>query len=319
MASIRHLFYRITLFIILLYGEEGNGMYAYVLIALAAVLWGLIAIFVKGLASYGFTPMEIVTIRVTITVLILFIYGFIRYPNQMKIRLKDVHLFIGTGIISIVFFNWCYFTTINEMNVSLAVILLYTSPAFITILSFIFLKEPLPPAKIFAVIGTMIGCILIAGFSKGVVDDISLLGILVGLGAGLGYALYSIFGKFALRKYDSFTVTLYTFLISSLFLFPITKLWEKANMFLETVVLLHAFGLALFPTVIAFILYTKGLEKIESSKAGVIATVEPVVATMLGVFLFDEILTFYQVIGTLFILSAVILVNAGQKKRVPSM
>lgn len=294
-------------------------MYAYVLIALAAVLWGLIAIFVKGLASYGFTPMEIVTIRVTITVLILFIYGFIRYPNQMKIRLKDVHLFIGTGIISIVFFNWCYFTTINEMNVSLAVILLYTSPAFITILSFIFLKEPLPPAKIFAVIGTMIGCILIAGFSKGVVDDISLLGILVGLGAGLGYALYSIFGKFALRKYDSFTVTLYTFLISSLFLFPITKLWEKANMFLETVVLLHAFGLALFPTVIAFILYTKGLEKIESSKAGVIATVEPVVATMLGVFLFDEILTFYQVIGTLFILSAVILVNAGQKKRVPSM
>lgn len=294
-------------------------MFAYLLIATAAALWGLIAIFVKGLADYGFTPMEIVTIRVTVTAMILFVYGLIRYPNQMKIRVKDIHLFIGTGIFSIVFFNWCYFTTINEMNVSLAVILLYTSPAFITILSFVFLKEPLPPVKVLAVIGTMVGCILIAGFSQGLVNDITLIGILIGLGAGFGYALYSIFGKFALRKYDSYTVTFYTFLLSTLFLLPLTGLWNKWDLLLEPGVLLNGFGLALFPTVIAFILYTKGLEKIESSKAGVIATVEPVIATMLGVFLYNEILTVYQVIGTLFILSSVLLVNMGQKKRLSSL
>lgn len=108
------------------------------MIAAGASLWGLIAFFVKGLTSLGFSAMEIVTLRVVFASIILVIIGIAASRPQMKISLRDIHLFAGTGILSIVFFNWCYFTAINQLTISIAVILLYTSPAFVALLSFFF-------------------------------------------------------------------------------------------------------------------------------------------------------------------------------------
>lgn len=279
------------------------------LIALSASLWGLIAIFVRTLSKVGFTPMEIVTIRVATATLMLCFGGLFMYPKQMKIKFADVKLFVGTGICSIVLFNWCYFTTINHMNLSIAVILLYTAPAFVTVLSFFFLNERLNVIKIISVIGTLIGCIFIAGINLSETSSISTIGLITGLGAGFGYSLYSIFGKFALRKYESFTVTFYTFLIATITLIPLTGIWEKWSLIWRSDNLFWALGLGLFPTVIAYFMYTKGLEKMESSKASIIATVEPVVATLLSVIYYQEKLGIMQLIGAAFVLISVILVN----------
>lgn len=285
------------------------------MIATGASLWGIIAFFVKGLSKFGFSAMEIVAIRVTYAALILLIIGLLRFRKQMGLKkVQDIRLFIGTGIFSIVFFNFCYFTAISQMNISIAVILLYTAPAFVTILSFIFLKESLSMTKIIAVAGTIIGCILIAGVSTGN-SNITLLGIITGLGSGLGYALYTIFGKFALRKYQPFTITMYTFLVAAITLIPVTKLWEKSELLFIPHVLFYGLGLALFPTVLAFFLYTRGLEKTEGSKAAIIATVEPVVATLLGVLLYGEKLGVIQLAGALLILCSVIIVNISFKKK----
>ncbi|MFK9093398.1 DMT family transporter [Bacillus salipaludis] len=282
-------------------------------IALSASLWGIIAIFVRKLTEAGFTPMEIVTIRVVTAAILLGIIGGIKYPAQMKIKIFDIKLFIGTGICSIVLFNWCYFTAINQMNLSLAVILLYTAPAFVTILSYLLLKEKMDQTKILAVIATIVGCVLVAGVNLNAAASIRPIGILTGLGAGFGYALYTIFGKFALRKYSTFTVTLYTFFIASITLLPVTRLWDKWSRLVSGDVLLYGIGLGLFPTVIAYLLYTKGLEKVEGSKASIIATVEPVVATILSVFLYEEGFGFIQAIGSIVILLSVLIINRSKK------
>ncbi len=278
-------------------------------IAISAALWGIIAIFIRKLAGFGFTSMEIVTLRVVSAAILLGLIGMLNFKEQLKIRFSDTKYFIGTGVFSIVLFNWCYFTSINQMSLSFAVILLYTAPAFVVVLSFLFLKEKMDKMKIVSVLGTLAGCVLIAGV--GVFDTISfsLVGIITGVGAGFGYALYSIFGKFALRKYSPFTVTFYTFLVASIALLPFTSLWKKASILATGEVLFFGIGLGLFPTVLAYLLYTKGLEKMESSKAAIVATVEPVVATLLSVFLYNEGFGFMQLIGSLFILLSVILIN----------
>lgn len=286
------------------------------MISLAASLWGIIAIFVKELSDIGFTPMEIVAIRVTVAFTILFIIGVCFFSSNLKVRVKDTPIFIGSGIISIMFFNWCYFTTINRMNLSLAVILLYTSPAFVVLLSRIFFKEKWNKQKLIALIGTLLGCIFITGIGTKSTADLSIIGLLTGLGSGLGYALYTIFGKIALRSYVPFTVTFYTFMLAAAALIPVTKLWNKSDMLLQTDTLFWAFGLGLFPTVLAYFLYTKGLEKVESSKAAIIATVEPLVATILSIVLYKEGMGLLQVIGTGLIFSSVIIVNISKKKKV---
>jgi drug/metabolite transporter, DME family len=280
-----------------------------ILIAISAIMWGIIAIFVRKLSSLGFTPMEIVTIRVVTAVLLLGIIGLLKYPGQMKIHLRDSKYFIGTGIFSIVLFNWCYFSSINQLSLSFAVILLYTAPTFVVVLSYLFLKESMDALKIISVVGTLIGCTLIVGITLKETPSMNLVGILTGLGAGFGYALYTIFGKFALVKYRPFTVTFYTFLVASITLLLFTDLFEKGSMLISSEVILYGIGLGLFPTVLAYLFYTKGLEKMEGSKASIIATVEPVAATLLSVFLYKEDFGVLQFIGTAIILLSVILIN----------
>lgn len=286
-----------------------------ILIAISAALWGTIVIFVRVLSAVGFTSMEIVTIRVLVAFLALGMIGIICFRPFLTIRKNDIGLFVGTGILSIIFFNWCYFTAINMMSVSLAVILLYTAPAFVTVLSFFFLKEGISLKKVIAVVGTILGCILIAGANLSHTSTVTFYGVLVGLGAGFGYALYTIFGKFALRKYHPFTVILYTFLVATVSLIPFTRIWEKDQLLLREDVLLYVIGLGLFPTVIAYFLYTKGLEKTEGSKASIIATTEPIVATLLGIFLFSETLKMVQILGSFLILLSAVLANISSRKQ----
>ncbi|MGG0716770.1 DMT family transporter [Robertmurraya massiliosenegalensis] len=281
----------------------------YIMIAFGAALWGLIAIFVRELKEAGLTEMEIVTVRVTFAAIFLLIIGAVSYRDQLQVKITKLPIFLGTGICSIAFFNYCYFFTINEMSVSIAVILLYTSPAFVTILSFIFLKESIHRQKIIAVIGTVLGCILIVGLGGEQRATITVLGVLTGIGSGLGYALYSIFGKVALKQIKPFTVTLYTFIVAAIALLPFSGLWGKLDVLLSPKVFLVSAGLGLIPTVIAFLAYTWGLEKTESSKAAVIATVEPVVAMLIGLVVFQETLGVSQMFGALLIFASVIIVN----------
>lgn len=303
------------MFIIVFQGGIMKKLLPYLMIAFGASLWGIIAIFVRELKDAGLTEMEIVTVRVAFASLFLVLIGGLRYRDQFFIHVRKLPLFIGTGIFSIVFFNYCYFSTINQMNVSIAVILLYTSPAIVVILSFIFLKEPLHKKKVGAVVGTIIGCIFVAGMSAEQTSSITLVGLLTGLGSGLGYALYTIFGKLALNHYKPFTVTLYTFIVATVALLPFSGIWGKLDILFSLKVLFYSVGLGLIPTVLAYFVYTWGLGKTEGSKAAVIATVEPVVATIVGILIYQEQMSVGQFFGALLILASVILVNLPEKAR----
>ena len=83
---------------------------------------------------------------------------------------------------------------------------------------------------------------------------------------------------------------------------------------LNTESLLWLLGLALVCTIFPFILYTKGLLKIEASKASILATVEPFVAAIIGVTVFSESITVEKIIGMVLILFAIILLNIRKAK-----
>ncbi|WP_338470041.1 EamA family transporter [Niallia sp. XMNu-256] len=290
-------------------------MGSYIKILLGAGLWGFIAIFVKELATIGFSEMEIVALRVGWAAIFLLLIGLMRKGSIQPLKKpRDMIYFVGTGIVSIVFFNWCYFKAMNEMNISLAVILLYTSPVFVTILSYLLLKEGMNKKKVISVFGTILGCGLIAGIGSGSLDVITPLGVIVGLGSGFFYALYSIFSKFALKTYHSFAITFYTFLFAIIFLVPITQLWNKWELIINPQALLYSTGLGLIPTVVAFLLYTSGLNKVDSSKAAILSTVEPLIATLLGVLMYHEKLSMVQLFGSLLIVASFIIVQLPSRR-----
>lgn len=287
---------------------------SYLLVITAAALWGAIGLFSKTAGSIGFVPVEICFIRSVFSALILGVFYFIKDKSIFRLEsIKDLKYFIGTGIISFSLYNWSYVIAIKETSMGVAAILLYTAPSFIMILSVFLFKEKITKMKLAVLAVTFFGCMLVTGFFEGG-NSISLKGFIYGIISGFGYGLYSIFGKYALRKYSSVTVVFYTFLMSATLLTIIGNPVSVITKINNTGSWIFAFAFAACTTAIPYILYTKGLSNIEATKASILSNIEPVVAALIGIFVFSEHVGFLKILGIFLVIGAVCMLNIAEKK-----
>lgn len=284
-------------------------------VLLAGILWGTMGVFSTYLNSFGMGSFDVVQVRITLGFVIVAVYLALFDRKMFKIKLKDVWCFIGTGIISLLFFSCCYFSAINLTGLSVAAVLLYTAPTFVMIMSLFLFKEKLTANKVTALIMALCGCIFVSGVVSG--GNVNLMGILFGVGSGFFYALYSIFGRYAInRGYRSWTIVLYTFLFCSVgcsFFADWNVICSVATSSLKVwpVFIGVAFVTAFFP----YVFYSKGLEKIESSKASIIASIEPVVGTVMGMVFFGQFPDVWGYIGIALVIGAIVMLNIRSKDR----
>ena len=175
--------------------------------------WGFMGFFTRHLAGYGIDSNGAIIVRCGIAALCFGILILCTDRRRFRIRIRDLWCFLGTGLLSLLFFTFCYFHAISMMNLSTAAILLYTAPTIVMVLSAVLFRERITGTKIAAVILAFLGCCLVSGIGTETV--LTLTGILFGLGSGLGYALYTIFAAIGLKRYDPLTVTAYTFLFAA--------------------------------------------------------------------------------------------------------
>ena len=280
-------------------------------VLLAGTLWGCIGFFVRRYEALGLSSMQTAALRITLAAIIFAVFVLIYKPKLYKIKLKDIWCFLGTGVVSVGVFTFCYFKSIELSSLSVAAVLLYTAPAFVMLFSLIFFKEKMTVMKGVALVLAVVGCAMTTGVIGGDIN-VTVAGLLFGLGSGICYALYSIFSRFALnRGYEPFTITLYTFFFASIFsvvacdIRPVigvmTESWESAG---------FAVLFALVSCVLPYVFYTLGLKYISASTASIIATVEPVVATVVGAWYFGEALGVpFGYIGLGLVFLSVVLIN----------
>lgn len=284
---------------------------AYLYIIAAASLWGLIGLFVKILSAQGFSSMQIVALRSLASAVCITAVLFKLGKEYFRVRLQDLWLFIGTGILSLTFFNYCYFNCINASSLAAAALLLYTAPIFVMLMSLVLFHERFTITKGIALLTTFIGCALITGILN-TAADFSFTALLYGLGSGIGYALYSIFGKFAVRKYSSATISAYTFYFSTLSSLPLAD-FSAENGQWNITTLMAALGIGGLCAVIPYLLYNRGLQEVEATQASILATVEPLVAACVGILCFSEPVTWQKPAGIALILASVIILNLHSK------
>lgn len=277
-------------------------------IALAGILWGIMGIFVRRFNGFGVTSMSVVFLRSLFTSAAVLIFCFITDRKSLKIKLKDLWIFIGTGLVSIVFFNYCYFTAINMMSLSAAAILLYTSPVFVTILSAVIFKEKITVKKIAAMALSIGGLVLVTGII-GSDTPVSGLGVTYGIMSAIGYALYSIFTRFAIdRGYSSFASVGYSFLFAAIFSVFFADLGAIGAMLSSSpTMILFTLAFSVVSSIAPYFLYNLGLKGTENGKAAVIASVEPVAATILGILLYNEVPTPTAAIGIILVFASMAL------------
>lgn len=287
------------------------------LVIIAGVFWGSMGIFVRALGEYGFDSIQIAALRLTVAALVFTGLHCARERAALWIAARDIPLFLGLGLGSILFFTVCYFSAINMMTLSTAAILLYTSPIWVMLMSCLFFKEKLTAQKLISLVCAFGGCVLVSGISGG---GMTARGFVVGLCSGIGYGLYSILGSVALKKYSALTVTTYTFVIAAIGAWLICSPADMTAKLAAADGVWRLVGLVvltgLITAVIPFAAYTRGLTYVEPSRAAILATIEPMVATLLGAFVFAEPVTLMSGLGIVLILVSVVMLNLnGSKNR----
>ncbi len=283
--------------------------FASILIILAGIIWGTMGVFVTEMESIGFTSLQISSIRVTVAAVFFIITVFVTDKGRFKINIKDLWIFFVMGFGCVLGMSVLYFYTIVNTSLSIAAILLYTAPIWVIIISAMVFKEKITWQKLVALICAFSGCVLVSCNGEGG-GGIGIWYVITGLGSGIAYGLYSIFGTVALKKYHPYTVTMYSFIfaaVSSWFIANPRSIIEAVSLCNNKLYVIMWMVLVGFVTAYAtYMLYTSGLKYTVPGKAAVMAYTEPLAATVLGLFMYRQSIS---VLGIMLMFFAIIFVN----------
>ncbi len=281
----------------------------------AACTWGTLGFFAKVLYAEGVSFEALVAVRALVgwVAMLLFVL-LMRGAGSLQVAGRDLLFLVPLGLVGIGAFYLLYFFTVRESTVGTAAILLYSSPAFVALLAWVFLNETLGPVRILALTLTFGGIFLVVGGYDPGALEVSLLVLATGLLSGLTYGLYSIFGKPVARRLDPAVILSYALGIGAvlLVLAALPTLYTLVGLSSGSYALLVM--LAVVHTALAFGLYTVGLKRLDAGQAAIVATVEPVVAGAIGVVLLGEKLTALKVIGALLVLAGAALAQVRLEK-----
>ncbi|HBE9445414.1 membrane protein [Clostridioides difficile] len=289
-------------------GEKSKG---YVFIAIAGLLWATLGLFGKFLMGNGLTSEQVAFTRLFFGFIVLGIYSSIRTPQILKISKKGIIYSVIIGIICQAMFNLCYFKAIDIVGVSIAAVLLYTSPLFLAIFSKVCYKENITRSKLFSLILCFIGAIMAVTGGRLDFQGLNAFGLLLGILSAIAYALMPTISKNALKEFSSSTILVYSFLFGAIFMIPSSKPWEILNYANNLDVLFCMLMLGIVPAALAYIFYATGISKgVELSVAGVVASVELVGSVIIGCTILGESFSLGKLFGVmLMLISAVVALN----------
>ncbi len=290
-------------------GARGN-LRGYGFALLAAVLWATLVLFYAWLADYGLPPISIVFLRASIGALILFLVLIGRRRDLLRLRRKDWPLFLALGFFAVALYT-AYITAISLAGMGVAAVLMYTAPAWVTLLGVLFLGERLTWVKVGALLLAGAGCVLVGKVYDLANVRLNLPGIVAGLATGLAYAVYIVLCKVSQRRsYSPWTTLVYALGLGALFLLPLQTSATLAGALGTMPVPLVLIALAIIPTLGGGAAFNAALTDLPASEATIVGTLEPAVAALLGWAFLGERLEALQVVGGGLILVAVVVLQA---------
>jgi drug/metabolite transporter, DME family len=295
--------------------KSSQAVRGYILVLVAATLWASIGVFYKFLINdYGLLPLAAAALRGSAGGLLLLAALFLLRVD-LRVSRRDWLGLLAYGIFGVGLFFICYVNAINLTGVAVAAVLMYTSPAWVAVISWRWMGERLGRREIGALALALCGAALVARIYNPAAlrqaEGGGWLGVAFGLAAGLTYGLYSVFNKVLVRRHRPWVVQVYGLLIGAMLLVLLVPLPELAKGWATPSGVALLIGMGIIPTLLASLAFAIGVQWVPVSLAAIVATLEPAVATLFGYLFFAERLEPLQWLGTACILSAVVLLRPG--------
>ena len=292
------------------------------LIALAAtVIWSTTGPFISYLVTTYSLPSLVLAFWRDLFVSFGMFVGLLIF-NRARFSLDRRHwgFMVWYGL-TLAIFNSLWTLSVEYNGAAVATVMAFSSPAMTAILSYFILKERFNALKIFSILLSFSGIVLVSGAYDPAAWNLNPLGIIFGLLSGLLFAIYNLEGKHASdANIDSWTALLYSFAGATFFLFFFTIgsaiFITRKSVFADLTMLGDSasgwgllFFLGVFPTLGGFGLYTLSIRYLSPTVANLIATLEPAFTTIWAYAFLAERLTNAQIIGSALLFAGVVLLR----------
>ncbi|HSJ06872.1 MAG TPA: DMT family transporter [Longimicrobiales bacterium] len=285
----------------------------------AASFWATFGIFAKHLYDAGFAPLELASVRAAV--------GFAGFALLMAPRMllrqpagaappaggrrgspvRAMAFFAAYGILGYALFTLVFFAALERLDVSIAVALLYTAPAFVMVMSALLWREHVGGVRLAALVLVLAGVVLVTGAAGTLLGGgpaLPPLALALGVGAGATYGVYTMFSKVATHRYGPGASLFWSFAFAALAMGIVAPPWAPFLRAPEHVGALIALGIV--PTLVPYALYLRGLRELRASTAAMLASVEPVIAALLAAVLLHERLDALQLAGMAMVVAAAV-------------
>jgi len=281
--------------------------YGYLLIVAASIIWGTMGIFGKLAFAYGIHPVTLIALRLLVSSLTLLIPVTLFKRELFKIRKKDLPQFLVFGLFATALQRITYLHAVDLTTATIAAVLFYTYPIFVTIYASIFFKEKVTLSTIFAIVLTFLGVILVVKAYETSWLNANISGVTVGLSSSILFVLYFLITKKMRNRYTNWTLILYGDTIGAVALTPIifSTFRETANYPQQLWLLI--FTIAWFSSLSAYLLYSYALKYVESSKGSILSVLEPLAAAIFSTTILGENFEPLQIAGIILALTGVTL------------
>jgi drug/metabolite transporter (DMT)-like permease len=288
--------------------QQSRRIQGILMVVLATFFWSTSGIFISlTIQNSNINTVSLAFWRDLSTFLILLLGIVFTKPSLLRVNPKDLPWLIMAAV-SIGLFHILWNTSIFLIGASISTVIQSNSTIFVTLMAWIFFKEPLTVRKIVAVLLSVAGTLLISGRSALDSDQIPILGLVVALFGAILYGLFSLLGKKLTGSYNPWTILLYVFGFASLTLLPFQIIYPSPFPYQAPAIFYFA-GLVFGPSILGFALYTTALGRLQASNASIISQTEIVFASILAFAFLGERLHIWQIMGAVLVVSGVILVS----------
>ncbi|MCL4078486.1 DMT family transporter [Coriobacteriia bacterium Es71-Z0120] len=281
---------------------------ALVAVIVSAACFGTLGVLASLAYRQGMQPLPLLAWRFALVSVLMGAYQALKDPAALIAGAKDWWRYAALSITGYGAASVCYFFALKHASASIVAVLLYTYPAIVAALSAAFLHERLTGARVGAIALTVAGCaFVVQAFSPGARAEVA--GIVLGLGAGLGYAVFNVLSYRWLPGRSRLVLMTYTFAVSAVAIGALCVLtgtdlspagWSPAAWGLLA-------AIVAVPTVAAVLLYLGGIRRLGASQAAIVSTTEPLFTIAFAAAVLGERLTASQAIGAALVLAGVAL------------
>ncbi len=279
------------------------------LVFISAIGFGLLPIFALYAYQGGVNVTTLLLLRFSLAAVCYFVLVLI---NKVNIKLDKnllVLLFVMGSIFYMLQSNF-YLAAVQYIPASVAVLIFYTHPIFVAVLSLIFYKESLTSNILISILISIIGLTMVLGSDFG---GLSARGLMLAGGAALVYSCYIVLGQRVLKQLPVMVASLMVTMFASFSLLAIGIATNSLNFNMQPMAWMALAGMVAFSTVLSVFTFFRGISLIGSTKASILSMVEPLTTIGFSALLFGERMSWLQLAGGLAVLAGSLLVITAGK------